>query len=223
MCTVPTFKCSCYYVCVYVYRFVPYHGMVALACGYVVAVKQFHPDSVAFPPPAPPTLRVKVEKYLSETDHIPSLSLSHTHTLTHTLTCIHLHNCTHTHTHTHTHTQHLSLVIITIMFIFAILQLVTYAFCWLAISGTVTAWIYLRFYQKRDQGLRGDMSEGFAFATFFPEMIQPPLATLGGFVYHTLVSIKVCPKTVRTYDVGAPSTIKLTLPGTDPVDAQRRK
>ena len=108
MCTVPTFKCSCYYVCVYVYRFVPYHGMVALACGYVVAVKQFHPDSVAFPPPAPPTLRVKVEKYLSETDHIPSLSLSHTHTLTHTLTCIHLHNCTHTHTHTHS-TSHWSL------------------------------------------------------------------------------------------------------------------
>ena len=33
---------------------------MALACGYVVAVKQFHPDSVAFPPPAPPTLRVKV-------------------------------------------------------------------------------------------------------------------------------------------------------------------
>ena len=26
----------------------------------MVAVKQFHPDSVAFPPPAPPTLRVKV-------------------------------------------------------------------------------------------------------------------------------------------------------------------
>ena len=25
-----------------------------------MAVKQFHPDSVAFPPPAPPTLRVKV-------------------------------------------------------------------------------------------------------------------------------------------------------------------
>ena len=41
-------------------RFVPYHGLIALACGYVVAVKQFHPDSVAFPPPAPPTLRVKV-------------------------------------------------------------------------------------------------------------------------------------------------------------------
>ena len=44
---------------------VPFHGMVALACGYVVAVKQFHPDSVAFPPPAPPTLRVKVHEVMN--------------------------------------------------------------------------------------------------------------------------------------------------------------
>ncbi len=62
-------------------RVVPYHGMVALACGYVVAVKQFHPDSVAFPPPAPPTLRVKVYTGLLATVferyhyHLSSLSL----------------------------------------------------------------------------------------------------------------------------------------------------
>ena len=49
-----------YYVAFHLLRFVSYHGLVPLACGYVVAVKQFHPDSVAFPPPAPPTLRVKV-------------------------------------------------------------------------------------------------------------------------------------------------------------------
>lgn len=52
---------------------------------------------------------------------------------------------------------------------------------------------------------------------------RPPLATVGGFLFHLLVSLKICPKTVRTYDVSASSTIKLTLPGTDPVDAQRRK
>lgn len=120
-------------------------------------------------------------------------------------------------------TQHLSLLIIIIAIILAVCKVVTYAFFWLSLSGTSIAWIYLRFYQKKDQGGRGDMSESFAFATFFPEMFQPPLATLGGFVYHLLVSIRVCPKTVRTYDVGAPSTIKLTLPGTDPADAQRRK
>lgn len=54
-------------------------------------------------------------------------------------------------------------------------------------------------------------------------LFRPPLATMGGFLFHLLVSVKICPKTVRTYDVSASSTIKLTLPGTDPVDAQRRK
>ena len=152
--------------------------------------------------------------------HYVSCSI-HTHTRTHART--HAHTHTHTHTHAHTHTQHLSLLIVIIALTLAICQVVTYTFFWLSLSGTATGWIYLRFYQKKDQGLRGDMAESFAFATFFPEMIQPPLATLGGFVYHLLVSVKVCPKTVRTYDVGAPSTIRLTLPGTDPADAQRRK
>ncbi|XP_064395624.1 transmembrane protein 115-like [Halichondria panicea] len=161
----------------YDYMLVPFHGLVALACGYVVAVKQFHPDSVAFPPPAPPTFRVK----------------------------------------------HLSLLIITTTTVLALVGVVSYAFFWLSLSGTVSGWIYLRFYQKKEQGSRGDMSESFSFATFFPEPIQPPLATLGGFLYHVLVKIKVCPKAVRTYDVSAPSTIRLTLPGTDPLDAQRRK
>ena len=45
-------------------RFVSYHGMIGLVCGYVVAVKQYHPDSVPFPPPTPPTLRVKVSQRL---------------------------------------------------------------------------------------------------------------------------------------------------------------
>lgn len=52
---------------------------------------------------------------------------------------------------------------------------------------------------------------------------RPALARLGGFVYHLLVSVKVCPKIERTYDVAAPSRINLTLSGTDRVDAQRRK
>lgn len=156
---------------------VPFHGLVALACGYVVAVKQFHPDSVAFLPPAPPTLRVK----------------------------------------------HLPLAIITIASILAAVGVVSLAFVWLAFSGTAVSWVYLRFYQKKEQGGRGDMSESFAFPTFFPESIQPPLAHLGGLVYHLLVLLKVCPKTVRTYELSGPSTIKITLPGSDPVDAERRK
>lgn len=54
----------------------------------------------------------------------------------------------------------------------AVFKVVSYPFFWLVISGSFIAWIYLRFYQKKEQGERGDMSEGFAFATFFPEPIQ---------------------------------------------------
>ena len=51
---------------------------------------------------------------------------------------------------------------------------------------------------------------------------RPPLARLGGFVFYLLVSVNIC-RTVRTYDYSTSSTIKLSLPGADQVDAQRRK
>ena len=37
------------------------------------------------------------------------------------------------------------------------------------LSGVIIAWVYLRFYQPRGKGIKGDMSEHFAFATFFPD------------------------------------------------------
>lgn len=44
------------------------------------------------------------------------------------------------------------------------------------VFGTYNAWIYLRFFQSRgDQGgtqLKGDPSDDFAFATFFPEPMR---------------------------------------------------
>lgn len=49
------------------FRFSPFHGLAAIVCGYIVAVKQLHPDSVPLPPPAPPTLRVKVQFKMTET------------------------------------------------------------------------------------------------------------------------------------------------------------
>jgi hypothetical protein len=37
------------------------------------------------------------------------------------------------------------------------------------------------------------------------------------------VKVKICQKTVKRYDVGAPSSITISLPGTDPQDAERRR
>ena len=47
--------------------------------------------------------------------------------------------------------------------------------------------------------------------------------TLSTIMFNLLVRLKVCHKPVRTYDVGAPSAITISLPGMDPVDAERRR
>ncbi|XP_060621767.2 transmembrane protein 115 [Anolis sagrei] len=88
--------------------------------------------------------------------------------------------------------------------------------------GVLSSWVYLRFYQRHSRG-RGDMSDHFAFATFFPEILQPVVGLLANLVHSLLVKVKVCRKTVKRYDVGAPSSITISLPGTDPQDAERRR
>ncbi|CAG0913414.1 unnamed protein product [Notodromas monacha] len=89
--------------------------------------------------------------------------------------------------------------------------------------GLVSSWIYLRFYQHHSNGTKGDMAENFAFATFFPNVIQPPVAVFCRLVFDALVRIKVCGKPVRRYDVAGPSSITITLPGMDTQDAERRR
>ena len=88
--------------------------------------------------------------------------------------------------------------------------------------GALSGWVYLRFYQRHSRG-RGDMSDHFAFASFFPEALQPAVGLLAGLVHAALVKLKVCRKMVKRYDVGAPSSITISLPGTDPQDAERRR
>ncbi|KAI6077138.1 hypothetical protein LUU34_00215500 [Aix galericulata] len=94
--------------------------------------------------------------------------------------------------------------------------LVSYGF------GLLSSWVYLRFYQRHSRG-RGDMSDHFAFATFFPEILQPAVGLVANLVYGLLVKVRLCRKTVKRYDVGAPSSITISLPGTDPQDAERRR
>ncbi|XP_053809976.1 transmembrane protein 115 [Vidua macroura] len=88
--------------------------------------------------------------------------------------------------------------------------------------GLLSSWVYLRFYQRHSRG-RGDMSDHFAFATFFPEILQPVVGLVANLVHSVLVKVRLCRKTVKRYDVGAPSSITISLPGTDPQDAERRR
>jgi membrane associated rhomboid family serine protease len=71
----------------------------------------------------------------------------------------------------------------------------------LAWVGLVTAWTYLRFFKRQpdlsgaatgSQGLKGDASETFAFATFFPDKVQPPVAAVCDQIYIFLVNMRLC-------------------------------
>ncbi|KXJ20253.1 transmembrane protein 115 [Exaiptasia diaphana] len=91
------------------------------------------------------------------------------------------------------------------------------------VSGILFAWVYLRFYQPRARGARGDLSEEFSCASFFPHQLQSPVRLVSNVVFNFMVKIGACSKPVRTYDVGAPSAITISLPGMDPADAERRR
>lgn len=89
--------------------------------------------------------------------------------------------------------------------------------------GIAVSWVYLRFYQVHSNGTRGDMAETFAFSCFFPTVLQPPIQAVGDAVYSCLVRVRLCRRPIRRYDVGAPSSIAISLPGMDPHDAERRR
>jgi len=72
----------------------------------------------------------------------------------------------------------------------------------LAWFGFVTTWVYLRFYRaspslasaSTGEGptVRGDASDTFAFAHFFPEPLHTPIAAAADQLYNLLVTLRIC-------------------------------
>ena len=70
----------------------------------------------------------------------------------------------------------------------------------LAWTGFFTSWTYLRFFKKQadlfgtgtgETTIKGDASETFAFAYFWPDVVQPPIAAIADGVYNALVAVRV--------------------------------
>lgn len=83
----------------------------------------------------------------------------------------------------------------------------------LAYFGFMTAWVYLRFYRVSPSFssaatgdgsvIRGDASDTFAFAHFFPEPIQTPMGQFADGIYNVLISLGVCtPFSTEDIDAG---------------------
>lgn len=97
-------------------------------------------------------------------------------------------------------------------------------YCTMFAAGIVTSWVYLRFYQRHTNGSKGDMAENFTFASFFPNVLQPPISIIANSVFQFFVKIGLCRKPVKRFvDSSGPSSITITLPGSDPGDAERRR
>ena len=67
--------------------------------------------------------------------------------------------------------------------------------------GFLTSWTYLRFYKRQPDlsstntggsTIRGDASETFAFAYFWPDAVHGPVAEFADSIYNMLVSLKIC-------------------------------
>ena len=102
-------------------------------------------------------------------------------------------------------------------------------------TGTITAWIYLRFFQRRDyllsfssespesspSSLVGDPSESFSFVTFFPEALHPILFRVG--FSPSPSNFTILPLTTRTLNSDSYDYPMTESVLSEPQDAERRR
>ncbi|XP_068157358.1 transmembrane protein 115 [Drosophila tropicalis] len=91
-------------------------------------------------------------------------------------------------------------------------------------SGSLVSWIYLRFYQHHPNG-RGDSSESFTFASFFPNVSQSFISMLVNPIYNCCLRAGVVktPTPLRTISTSSLTSISVQMPGVDPHDIERRR
>lgn len=78
--------------------------------------------------------------------------------------------------------------------------LLSIASFFLAVYGFFVSWTYLRFYKvafpdldtSQPSTLRGDASETFAIAEFFPGPVRPLVAAISTQVFNALVAMRLC-------------------------------
>jgi hypothetical protein len=103
----------------------------------------------------------------------------------------------------------------------------------LAMFGFLTSWTYLRFYKtvfpdldsSQPTSLRGDASETFAFAEFFPEPIKPFVASLSTHIFNVFVALRLCvPFTQAEVSAARGDTyLQRGVPGSARAEAERRR
>ncbi|KJZ75039.1 hypothetical protein HIM_05525 [Hirsutella minnesotensis 3608] len=117
--------------------------------------------------------------------------------------------------------------------VLSLTPLLSRAAFWLAAFGFVTSWTYLRFYKSvfpdldtsQPAALRGDASETFAFAEFFPNPVKPVVAAFADQVFDVLVSMRLCTPFSQADVTAARGDrfLQRTTPGSARAEAERRR
>ncbi|EFQ29948.1 eukaryotic integral membrane protein [Colletotrichum graminicola] len=119
-----------------------------------------------------------------------------------------------------------------IVFVLSLTPLLTTASFSLAVSGFLTSWTYLRFYKtvfpdldsSQPTSLRGDASETFAFAEFFPAPVKPFVATVSAQIFEVLVAMRLCTPFSDNGPAGRGNNyIQRSAPGGARAEAERRR
>jgi membrane associated rhomboid family serine protease len=121
--------------------------------------------------------------------------------------------------------------VVTLLSLTPILSIASF---WLALFGFLTSWTYLRFYKtvfpdleasSQSAGLRGDASETFAFAEFFPAPAKPYVAAFADQIFEAFVAMRVCTPFSQA-DMSAArgeSYLQRGTPGSARAEAERRR
>ncbi|OTB03407.1 hypothetical protein M426DRAFT_60389 [Hypoxylon sp. CI-4A] len=125
------------------------------------------------------------------------------------------------------------LLYIILVTVLTITPLLTSASLLLALFGLLASWTYLRFYKtvfpdldsSQPTSMRGDASETFAFAEFFPGPIKPVVAVITDQIFNVLVAMRICTPFSQA-DISAASNgnfIQRTGHGGVRAEAERRR
>jgi hypothetical protein len=123
------------------------------------------------------------------------------------------------------------LIYIIITFLLSLTPLYSAAHLLLSTTGFVVSWIYLRFYKlqfpdldsTQTSSLRGDASETFAFAEFFPAVTRPAISAASNAIFDVLVSLKVCSPLNPDQGSAREAYIARTAPGSSRAETERRR
>ncbi|QPH06036.1 hypothetical protein C2857_004239 [Epichloe festucae Fl1] len=127
----------------------------------------------------------------------------------------------------------LPLLFIGMVTVLSLTPLLSRAAVWQATFGFLSSWTYLRFYKtifpdldsSQPASLRGDASETFAFAEFFPGPVKPFVAALSNQIFDVLVAMRLCTPFSHTDMSSARGdrALQRGTPGSARAEAERRR